>query len=89
VLHKIEAKLYPNYLGKGEGAYVARAKAEAPLAIEAVCAAAKNRGGFTGQNEDLMEALIYSIENKSVLLSKPSRSNSMCKKLREMVNSGF
>jgi hypothetical protein len=29
VLHKIEAKLYPNYLGKGEGAYLARSKAEA------------------------------------------------------------
>jgi hypothetical protein len=55
VLHKIEAKLYPNYLGKGDGAYVARAKAEAPLAIEDVCAAAKNRGGFTGQYEDLVE----------------------------------
>jgi nucleoid DNA-binding protein len=34
---------------------VARAKAEAPLAIEDVCAAAKNRGGFTGQYEDLVE----------------------------------
>jgi hypothetical protein len=55
VLHKIEAKLYPNYLGKGEGAYVARAKAEAPLSIEDICAAAKNRGGFTGQYEDLAE----------------------------------
>jgi hypothetical protein len=55
VLHKIEAKLYPNYLGKGEGAYVARARAEAPLSIEDVCAAAKNRGGFTGQYEDLAE----------------------------------
>jgi hypothetical protein len=55
VLHKIEAKLYPNYLGKGEGAYVARAKAEAPLSIPDVCAAAKNRGGFTGQYEDLVE----------------------------------
>jgi hypothetical protein len=55
VLHKIEAKLYPNYLGKGEGAYVARAKAEVPLSIEDVCAAAKNRGGFTGQYEDLVE----------------------------------
>jgi hypothetical protein len=55
ILHKIEAKLYPNYLGKGEGAYVARAKAEAPLSIEDVCAAAKNRGGFTGQYEDLVE----------------------------------
>jgi hypothetical protein len=55
VLHKIEAKLSPNYLGKGEGAYVARAKAEAPLSLEDVCAAAKNRGGFTGQYEDLVE----------------------------------
>ena len=55
VLHKIEAKLYPNYLGKGEGAYVARAKAEAPLSIEDVCAAAKNRGGFTGKYEDLVD----------------------------------
>ena len=55
VLHKIEAKLYPNYLGKGDGAYVARSKAEAPLSIEDVCAAAKNRGGFTGQYEDLAE----------------------------------
>ncbi|MDR2516528.1 MAG: DUF4469 domain-containing protein [Spirochaetaceae bacterium] len=55
ILHKIEAKLYPNYLGKGAGAYVARAKAEAPLSIEDVCAAAKNRGGFTGQYEDLAE----------------------------------
>jgi hypothetical protein len=86
VLHKIEAKLYPNYLGKGEGSYVARAKAEAPLSIEDVCAAAKNRGGFTGQYEDLMEALIYLMKNKSVLLySKPSRSNLICKELREMV----
>ena len=55
VLHKIEAKLYPNYLRKGDGAYVARAKAEAPLSIEDVCAAAKNRGGFTGQIDDLVE----------------------------------
>ena len=55
VLHKIEAKLYPNYLGKGDGAYVARAKAEAPLSITDVCAAAKNRGGFSGRYEDLVE----------------------------------
>jgi hypothetical protein len=55
VLHKIEAKLYPNYLGKGEGAYVARAKAEAPLSIEDICASAKNRGGYTGSYDDLVE----------------------------------
>ncbi|GHV90365.1 hypothetical protein AGMMS50268_37560 [Spirochaetia bacterium] len=55
VLHKIEAKLYPNYLGKGEGAYVAKAKPEAPLSIEDICASAKNRGGFPGQYETLVE----------------------------------
>lgn len=54
VLHKVEAKLYPNYLGKG-GPYIARTKAEAPLSIEQICASAKNRGGFTGQYEDLKE----------------------------------
>jgi hypothetical protein len=53
VLHRIEAKLYPNYLGKG-GPYIARSKAEAPLSIEQICASAKNRGGFTGQYEDLV-----------------------------------
>jgi hypothetical protein len=55
VLHKIEAKLYPNYWGKGEGAYVARSKAEAPLTLEDICAADKNCGGFTGQYEDLLD----------------------------------
>jgi hypothetical protein len=59
VLHKIEAKLYPNYLGKGEGAYVARSKAEPCMEFRLcrnseairftelpICASAKNRGGF-------------------------------------------
>jgi hypothetical protein len=55
VLHKIKAKLYPNYLKKGDGAFIARAKAEAPLSVEDVCASAKNRGGFTGSYEDLVE----------------------------------
>ena len=55
VLHKIEAKLYPNYLGKGEGAYVARSKPEAPLSVENVCVSAKNRGGYTGSLPDLIE----------------------------------
>ena len=55
VLHKIEAKLYPNYLGRGDGAYLARARAEAPLSVEDVCASAKNRGGYTGRYEDLIE----------------------------------
>ena len=55
VLHRIEAKLYPNYLGAGEGAYVARSKPEAPLSVENICVSAKNRGGYTGGLPDLIE----------------------------------
>jgi hypothetical protein len=55
VLHRIRVKLYPNYLPKVEGAYIARTDNEASLTIEEVCAALKNRGGFTGNYDDLVE----------------------------------
>ena len=55
VMHRIRAKLYPNYLHGVEGKYIARTQAEAPLTIEDVAAAAKNRGGYTGSYEDLVE----------------------------------
>jgi hypothetical protein len=55
VLHRIRVKLYPNYLPKVEGAYIARTDNEASLSIEEVCAALKNRGGFTGNYDDLVE----------------------------------
>jgi hypothetical protein len=55
IMHRIRAKLYPNYLHGVEGSFIARTRAEAPLSIESVCAAAKNRGGFTGNYEDLVE----------------------------------
>jgi hypothetical protein len=55
VLHRIRVKLYPNYLTRIEGAYIARTDNEASLSIEAVCAALKNRGGFTGSYDDLVE----------------------------------
>jgi hypothetical protein len=55
VLHRIRVKLYPNYLPKIEGEYIARTENEATLTIEQVCAALKNRGGFTGSYEDLVE----------------------------------
>ncbi|MDR1252598.1 MAG: DUF4469 domain-containing protein [Treponema sp.] len=55
VLHRIRARLYPNYLTTVEGAYVARTDDEAALSIEKVCAAMKNRGGFTGEYEDAVE----------------------------------
>ncbi|WP_461255447.1 DNA-binding domain-containing protein [Treponema sp. R80B11-R83G3] len=54
VLHRIRVKLYPNYLPSAEGAYLARTVSEASLNIEQVCAALKNRGGFTGDYEDLI-----------------------------------
>jgi hypothetical protein len=55
VMHRIRAKLYPNYLHGVNGKYIARTQAEAPLTIEDVAAAAKNRGGYTGSYEDLVE----------------------------------
>ncbi|MDR0563272.1 MAG: DUF4469 domain-containing protein, partial [Spirochaetaceae bacterium] len=49
------AKLYPNYLHGVQGAFIARADDEASLSVEDVCAALKNRGGFTGSYDDLTE----------------------------------
>ena len=54
VLHRVRVKLYPNYLPKIDGAYIARTDNEAALTIEQVCAARKNRGGFTGSYDDLV-----------------------------------
>ena len=55
VLHRIRVKLYPNYLPGVKGAYIARTDDEASLNIDQVCAAMKERGGFTGQYEDLVK----------------------------------
>ena len=55
VLHRVRVKLYPNYLQGVEGAYIARTDDEASLSIEDVCAAMKNRGGFTGNYDDLVD----------------------------------
>ena len=55
VLHRIRVKLYPNYLPSSGGVYIARTNNEAVLTIEKVCAALKNRGGFTGSYETLTE----------------------------------
>jgi hypothetical protein len=48
-------KLYPNYLPTTDGRYIARTDNEAFLNIERICAAMKNRGGFTGSYENLIE----------------------------------
>jgi hypothetical protein len=55
VLHRIRVKLYPNYLPNTEGRYVAKTDNEALLNVERVCAAMKNRGGFLGSYENLIE----------------------------------
>jgi hypothetical protein len=47
-------KLYPNYLPHVESKYLARTDNEASLSVEDVCAALKNRGGFTGSYDDLV-----------------------------------
>ena len=57
VLHKIRVKLYPNYLPGAEGAYIARTASEASLNIEEVCAALKNRGGYEGNYQHLVESV--------------------------------
>jgi len=56
-LHVIRVRLYENYLKVSgvEGEYIARTRSEASLTIEQVCAAMKNRGGFTGNYEVLLE----------------------------------
>jgi len=53
ILHRIRVKLYPNYLPKVKGLYIARTNNESSLSIEDVCAALKNRGGFIGDHEEL------------------------------------
>ena len=55
ILHRIRIKLYPNYLPKVEGSYIARTNNEKTLTIEDVCTAMKTRGGFTGSYETLLE----------------------------------
>jgi len=55
VLHRIRVKLYPNYLPNTEGRYIARTDNEAYLSVERICAAMKNRGGFLGSYENLIE----------------------------------
>jgi hypothetical protein len=55
VLHLIRVKLYSSYLPGTQGALIARTNNEALLSIEQVCAALKNRGGFTSNYDDLVE----------------------------------
>jgi hypothetical protein len=55
VLHRIKINLHPNHLPKIDGRYLARTENEASLSISKICAAMKNRGGFTGSYDSLVE----------------------------------
>jgi hypothetical protein len=55
VMHRIRVKLYPNYLPGQENTFIARTDSEATLNIDQVCAALRDRGGFTGNIDDLAD----------------------------------
>ena len=54
-LHRIRVKLYPNYLPNVKGTFIARTDDEASLSIAKICETMKDRGGFNGKYEDLVE----------------------------------
>jgi len=56
-LHKITVKLYPNYLPKIEGKYIARTVNEDTLSIEDVAGIMKTRGGYDGDHAALVDAV--------------------------------
>jgi hypothetical protein len=54
-MHKMHAKLYPNYLPGYEHTYIARTANEATVTVEDICASMKNRGGYDGSYEDALQ----------------------------------
>ncbi|MDR0491469.1 MAG: DUF4469 domain-containing protein [Oscillospiraceae bacterium] len=57
VLHNIKAKLYPNHLEHVEGNYNARVDNERTLTSMEVCTAAKTRGGYPGDINEMYDAV--------------------------------
>jgi hypothetical protein len=62
VLHRIRVELYPNYLPKVEGEYIARTDSEKTLSIDEICDALHLRGGYTGSLADLKEHILLFME---------------------------
>jgi hypothetical protein len=56
-LHRVKIVLYPNTLPRVEGAYTAKTANEASLTVEEVCMALKERGGYAGSYEVLVDAV--------------------------------
>jgi hypothetical protein len=57
VLHHIRAKLYPNHLQNVEGNYIARTDTDRTLGVKDVCTAAKTRGGYPGDINEMLNAV--------------------------------
>jgi hypothetical protein len=68
-MHKMRAKLYPNYLPKGEGTYIARTASESSVTVEDICAAMKNRGGYDGSYEDAVQTIRHFLKETEYQLS--------------------
>jgi hypothetical protein len=56
-MHKIRAKLYPNYLPGSEWTFIARTTNEAAVTIEDICASMKKRGGYAGAFEESVQTV--------------------------------
>ena len=55
VLHRIRVKLYPNYLPKGKGTYIAHTNSQRVLDVDDICKELKTRGSFPGDHKVLAE----------------------------------
>jgi len=60
--HSIRVKLYPNYLPKYEGTFLARTDSEAPITLDETCASVIDRRRFEGTHDTLLTAAKALIE---------------------------
>ena len=58
-MHRMRARLYPNYLPGGEGTYIARTVNEAYVTIEEIVAAMINRGGYEGDAREALNTIYH------------------------------
>ncbi|MDR2793070.1 MAG: DUF4469 domain-containing protein [Treponema sp.] len=88
-LHRIRVRLVPNNLIGVEGAYIAFTINEACLGIEDVCASLKNRGGFTGNYDDLVEYVKQFFNEAAYLLCDGFAVNTGYFSIHPNVGGGF
>ena len=68
IVHDIRCKLYPLTLPGVKGQFIARTNNERALSVEEVCQSLKNRGGFTGDYEDLVDSVRQYFNEAAYLL---------------------